>query len=42
MIRKVKHMLRRFKKYKFIIQTEFIPIISIGIGYNGIGYSMDV
>ena len=34
MITKVKYMLRRFKKYKFIVQTEFIPILSVGIGYS--------
>jgi len=34
MITKVKHMLRRFKKYKFIIHTEYIPVLSVGIGYS--------
>lgn len=34
MITKVKYMLRRFKKYRFIIETEFIPIFSVGIGYS--------
>ena len=34
MITKFKYMLRRFKKYEFIIQTEFIPILSVGIGYS--------
>ena len=34
MITKVKHMLRRFKKYKFIIRTEYIPVLSVGIGYS--------
>jgi len=31
---KIKYMLRRFKKYRFILETEFIPILSVGIGYS--------
>ena len=31
---KIKYMLRRFKNYRFILETEYIPVLSVGIGYS--------